>query len=92
MAASDREGRTGEEEIQCCNMLVVEGKESLEVSGRQGLTPLMVAARAGKVELVGWMCDMGAGVDRREAQGWTALIFSVDTGHGDVSRLLLERG
>ena len=87
----DREEGREEEERLCGRMLLVAG-ESVKTCGRQGLSPLMAACRAGRAGLAAWLCQQGAGLDRREGRGWTALMFSVDSGHGQVARLLLERG
>ena len=52
----------------------------------------MLASRAGCVELVKWLVEKGADLNRRDSEGWTALMFSVDRGMGRVSRLLLDNG
>lgn len=102
LSSGDR-GNQGED-VRCAELLVEAGEE-VEAVSSQGITALMAAARAGKAALVAWLADRGALLDRRELQGWTALHFSVvgdrpcpsdpgaqDGGHGEVARLLLERG
>ena len=36
--------------------------------------------------------EQGAPLDRRDNEEWTALMFSVDRGMGEVVRLLLDKG
>ena len=57
---------------------------------RQGMTPLMLAIREGCKVLVAWLVEQGADLDRRDSKGWTALMFSVDSGMGEA-RLLLDK-
>ena len=39
-----------------------------------------------------WLLEQGAPLDRRDNEEWTALMFSVDMGMGEVVRLLLDKG
>ena len=65
--------------------------EDLNMRQSQGQTPLMIASKNGNRPLVRWMIDQGAKLDVVDRMFWTALMFSVDSGHGDVARLLLDR-
>ena len=56
------------------------------------MTALMLACRRGKRALVEWMVEHGAEVDRKDNKGWSSLMFSVDSGHGDIARFLLDKG
>ena len=91
LALASCPGGEAGDEVACGELLLVAG-EDLEIAGRGGFNALMAAARGGKAELVGWLCDRGAGLDRRDSQGWSALMFSVDSGQGHVARMLVERG
>ena len=51
----------------------------------------LTAAAAGQWEKVGTLLDQGADVNATE-DGATALILAVQAGHGEVARLLIERG
>ena len=52
----------------------------------------MLATRRGCEVLVAWLVEQGADMNRRDSEGWTALMFSVDRGMGEVARLLLDLG
>jgi len=72
-------------------VLAMEG-EKVNCVQRQGMTPLMLASRGGCEVLVNWLVNNGADLNKREYEGWTALMFSVDRGMGEVARLLLDKG
>jgi ankyrin repeat protein len=60
------------------------------------MTPLMVAAEAGKLQLVQKLCDLGANINATHySSGKTALLFAADsaeTGTVDVTVELIRRG
>jgi ankyrin repeat protein len=56
------------------------------------VTPLMLASRGGRVEVVSWLLSKGAPVNRASAGSRTPLWFASDGGHVPVVRLLLEKG
>lgn len=55
-------------------------------------TPLMVAADAGKKELVAYFLSQGAEVNATDSSGNTALRWAALTGHNEIAVLLLENG
>lgn len=58
---------------------------------REGLTPLMTAARAGHLGIVRRLLTAGADAARRDARaGWTAAQWAANGGHDDVARLLAQ--
>lgn len=58
-----------------------------------GLTPLMVAVRAGRKEIVLWLIQQGAKVNAvTKRENGTALLGACDRGHVDVIRVLVEHG
>ncbi len=59
---------------------------------KQGMTPLLLAARAGQVEELHKALSLGASVDEKSAYGWTALMFAAWKGHEDVIEILLDAG
>jgi ankyrin repeat protein len=61
----------------------------LDAENSHGQTALMVAAFAGRIELVNALLDAGAEIHH---EGWTALHYAALGGHVDVVNTLLEHG
>jgi ankyrin repeat protein len=57
-----------------------------------GMTPLLYAARDGRIDTTRILLDAGADIDRRDANDITPLIAAITNNHPDVARLLIERG
>ena len=57
-----------------------------------GMTPLMYAARDGRMETVRMLLDAGADINARDANEITPLIAAITNNHPDVARYLIERG
>jgi ankyrin repeat protein len=58
-----------------------------------GETPLMTAARTGKLDAVKALLARGVDVNAREAsRGQTALMWAVSERHGEVAQTLIEHG
>src|SRR5439155_450978 len=58
-----------------------------------GRTPLMAAARTGKVEAIKVLLDLGANVNAKETlRGTTPLMWAADEAHAPAVQLLIERG
>jgi uncharacterized protein len=57
-----------------------------------GMTPLMYAARDGRMETVRMLLDAGAEINARDANDITPLITAITNNHPDVAHLLIERG
>ena len=57
-----------------------------------GVTPLELAAGAGRAEAVRVLLDGGARVDRKNASGVTPLIWAVHGGNVEAVRLLVRAG
>jgi ankyrin repeat protein len=62
--------------------------------GKDGLTPLMWAARKGRVETMKILLDAGARIDRRDVHfwGWTPMIHAIHKAQTEAVQLLIERG
>jgi ankyrin repeat protein len=63
----------------------------------QGMTALMWAARAGRLDLAAWLLACGADVHAGDERGLSALFHAChnpddDRGHPDMVRLLLQHG
>jgi ankyrin repeat protein len=57
-----------------------------------GLTPLLLAARQGRVDAARALLDAGADIDLVDPDRHTPLIMALSNGHVDVAKLLIERG
>lgn len=60
------------------------------IKGRD--TPLMAAAKTGRLDIVRLLLPFDADVDHRDGAGDTALIIAARTGHANTGRCLLENG
>lgn len=66
--------------------------QSANQSNKHGWTPLMVAARANKVEAARLLVEHKASVNRITEDGWTALTFAASKGHMEMVHALLDMG
>jgi ankyrin repeat protein len=58
----------------------------------EGMTPLLLAARAGEASNVQAVLARGASVNETSAYGWTALMFAAQQGNTEVVDLLINAG
>jgi ankyrin repeat protein len=56
------------------------------------MSPLLYAARDGRLDIVRILVDAGAEVDQTDANGITPLLIAITNNHPDVARYLIERG
>jgi len=56
-----------------------------------GMTPLLYAARDGRLEIARLLLAAGASVNQTEANGSTPLLLAIANGQVDVAKLLLEK-
>jgi cytohesin len=73
------------------NLLLDEGADPNQ-RRFEGMTPLIVAAVADRVDMVATLLDHGAQIDATDEACHTALIHSIIQGNEAVTDLLLERG
>jgi ankyrin len=57
-----------------------------------GMTPLLYAARDGRLETARMLLDAGADINGRDANDITPLIAAITNNHPDVARFLIGRG
>jgi ankyrin repeat protein len=57
-----------------------------------GMTPLLYAARDGRLETARTLLDAGADIEARDANDITPLLIAITNNHPDVARLLIDRG
>lgn len=81
---------TGNAEM--ARLLLGAGAGVQAVSRVGGLTPLMMATRAGDAAIVKLLVDAKADVTGANANGTTPLMFAAASGNVDVVRLLVDRG
>jgi ankyrin repeat protein len=60
--------------------------------GEGGMTALLHAARAGRVEAAAALLDGGADIDQGSGDGTSPLLIAIVNGHFDLAMMLLERG
>jgi ankyrin repeat protein len=56
------------------------------------MTPLLYAARDGRLEAASLLLDAGADINLADGNGITPLINAITNNHADVARLLIDRG
>ncbi|CAN8006118.1 unnamed protein product, partial [Ixodes hexagonus] len=71
---------------------LLDRKACLEMSDRNGQTPLNLAARQGHAEVVLLLLKAGADPDHADNEGWTPLRSSAWAGHLQVVDALLDHG
>jgi ankyrin repeat protein len=57
-----------------------------------GMTPLMYAARDGRMDTVRMLLEAGADINARDANDITPLITAITNNHPELARYLIERG
>jgi ankyrin len=56
------------------------------------MTPLLYAARDGRMDIVRMLLDAGADINQRDANDIPPLITAITNNHPDVARFLIDRG
>ena len=64
----------------------------VDVPDGEGRTPLMWASFFARTELVNWLIEQGADVNRQDRNGYSALHFVAQERIADVATLLLDAG
>jgi uncharacterized protein len=75
--------------------LLVEEKADPSIATKWGSTPLLISSEKGHLEVVHLLTGHPSGkatINRRDADGRTALWRACDKGRGEVARVLLEAG
>jgi len=79
-------------DTQIMDLLLAHGASVDAACKLDDFTPLLFAARFGRLEAVRRLLDAGANVNRAAASGRTPLFLAAEGGHADVVQQLLERG
>ena len=64
---------------------------NVDAKCKHGMTPLLLAARAGKAEIVKLLCDRGADLEAKDPRQMTALMWAAASGHTSVVETLVEQ-
>lgn len=69
-------------------------REEVDVNAgdQTGLTPLMMAAYHGNVEIMNMLLEKGASLELKDEEGYTALIFTSNAGKPAAGQRLIELG
>ncbi|XP_075751241.1 ankyrin repeat, SAM and basic leucine zipper domain-containing protein 1-like isoform X1 [Rhipicephalus microplus] len=76
--------------VACAEVLLKHGAEP-DLAARDGATPIMLAARQGRCQLIELLLDRGANAKRQDSRGWTAVSWAAAGGQGRAARLLLMK-
>ncbi|XP_075552363.1 ankyrin repeat, SAM and basic leucine zipper domain-containing protein 1-like isoform X2 [Dermacentor variabilis] len=76
--------------VTCAEVLLKHGAEP-DLADRDGVTPLMLAAREGYCQLIELLLDRGVDAKRLDSQGWTSLSWAAFAGQGRAARFLLMK-
>lgn len=90
MATCAVAGNTPEECVLKCVELLLERNARVNVYDKYRMTPLMYAAREGRVAVCEKLLEHGAEINKQDIRGWTALSWAASRGHGRVVRILLD--
>ena len=63
----------------------------IEASDEDRCTPLIIAAKAGRLEAVQWFLEHGANIDAKDERGKTASDWATTNGHTEIVKLLNKR-
>jgi len=72
--------------------LLVESGADIHDRNYEGMGALMLAARAGKLEVVDYLLETGVSVTARDDHGWAAILHAVAGGVTDAVASMLEHG
>lgn len=92
MAVCAVPGNKPEEHVLACVELLLEKKARVNVYDKFRMSPLMYAAREGRVTVCEILLEHGAEINKQDMRGWTSLSWAANRGHGRVVRILLDHG
>lgn len=79
-------------DFEAAKKLTTETVEPDLRAGHGGITPLMLAAQKGQLEIAALLVDKGASIGLKDSWGWTALMYALRYGHHDLAEFLIEKG
>ena len=72
--------------------LLLQRDAPVDAKGWWGQTPLMIAARYGRINVCQLLLAHKASVDAKDKDGWNPLMYAASYGHTDLCQLLLDHG
>jgi ankyrin repeat protein len=75
-------------QVDCLRSFLEDGLNADQRMPQTGLTPLMIAAKRGYVDVVQLLLDYGANLDATCEEGRTALHYAQEAGQKEVAELL----
>uniref|UniRef100_T1J4E4 Ankyrin repeat, SAM and basic leucine zipper domain-containing protein 1 n=1 Tax=Strigamia maritima TaxID=126957 RepID=T1J4E4_STRMM len=81
-----------EDDVLLCVRHLLNAGAKINIVEKHEMTPLMFAAKTGKLEVVKLLIEGGADVNAKDSRGWQPLWWATNFGHGDVVKFLLEKG
>ena len=79
-------------DLKQVTLLVEQGVDKNQVGNYYETTALSVAANDGHLDVVRYLVEQGAGMEKVDRDGNTPLIYASDCGHLEVVRYLLDQG
>ena len=70
---------------------LIESDSEVEIIDQQGVTPLMLAATKGNLEIVKLLLAKGADITKTSKEGKTALNYAMANGHIKITTILTEK-
>ena len=64
----------------------------IDVPGYGQMTPLHIACEKGSYQMVEYLISKGADIERKDAHGFTAIVYACLKGHLSIVKLLAEKG
>ncbi len=95
MAPVPASGETAERTAQTSSVLVqalLDKGAGINDKDKQGVTPLISAARLGSTDVVKLLLSKGANITIKDARGSSALRYAKDGNHADIAELLQRMG
>ena len=79
-------------ELRRVRLLIEEGADKDQGNDSHGDTPLRQASRNGHLNVVQYLVEQGASLDKTNRSGVTPLYGAAFSGHLEITRYLLEQG
>ena len=78
-------------DLERVTQLVEQGEDKNQVGGGLLETVLSIAVDNGYLDVIQYLVEQGADMEKADNEGWTPLIVASWRGHTGVTRYLLER-